>query len=177
MIRRHPHVFGGEAIETADAQTLAWEDQKAQEREARAAADGRRPSVLDDVAIGLPALTRALKLQKRAARVGFDWADAELVIDKLREEILELEDELKVNSKPVNQDRVRDEVGDLLFTCVNIARQLGIDPEGALKDGNAKFERRFRQLEDDISAAGSSPEALTLDQLEEAWQTAKRQTG
>ena len=174
MIRRHPHVFADELIDTADAQTLAWEDQKARERETRAANEGREPSVLDDIAIGLPALTRALKLQKRAARAGFDWADAILVIEKLREEICELEDELNVTSGSVDQDRVHDEVGDLLFTCVNIARQLGIDPEVALKNGNAKFEHRFRQLEQDISAAGLSPEALTLDQLEEAWQVAKK---
>lgn len=177
MVRRHPHVFGDDDIATADAQTLAWEDQKAQERAAKAAADGRAESVLDDVAIGLPALTRAEKLQKRAARVGFDWADARLVIEKLREEIGELETELAVGDNEIKAERVRDEVGDLLFTCVNIARQLGVDPEWALRDGNAKFERRFRQLENDIRARGETPDALSLDQLEDAWQIAKRTTG
>lgn len=177
MIKRHPHVFGDDDIASAGAQTAAWEDQKAAERAARAERDGRRPSVLDDVAVGLPALTRALKLQKRAARVGFDWADAGLVIEKLREEIAELECELKVNSDQVDQKRVADEVGDLLFTCVNIARQLGVDPETALRDGNAKFERRFRRLEDDAAETGSAPETMSLDALETAWQLAKKSTG
>ncbi|MEQ8664154.1 MAG: nucleoside triphosphate pyrophosphohydrolase [Rhodospirillales bacterium] len=173
MIKRHPHVFAAEgdsgAIDDAAAQTLAWENQKAAERAERAAKHGREPSILDDVAVGLPALTRALKLQKRAARVGFDWADVRLVMEKHKEELGELEAELD-GADPA---RLADEVGDLLFTCVNIARQLGIDPETALRDGNAKFERRFRQLEHDVKASGREPEAMSLDELEEAWQDAK----
>ena len=169
MIKRHPHVFADQAIDGAEAQTRAWEDQKASERAERAASEGREASILDDVAVGLPALTRALKLQKRAARVGFDWADVRLVMEKHKEELGELEAELD-DADPA---RLADEVGDLLFTCVNIARQLGIDPETALRDGNAKFERRFRRLEHDVKASGRKPEAMSLEELEAAWQEAK----
>lgn len=177
MIRRHPHVFGDKMIRDADAQIAAWEDQKSEERAARAQAENRRASVLDDVAIGLPALTRALKLQKRVARVGFDWANAQQVIDKLREGIAELEQELAAHAKPADRTCLSDEVGDLLFTCVNIARQLDIDPEAALRGGNAKFESRFRQLENDIAATGTVPQDLSLGALEAAWQVAKQKTG
>ncbi len=170
MVKRHPHVFGDEEVRDAGAQTRAWEDQKAAERADRAAAEGRAPSVLDDVAVGLPALTRALKLQKRAARIGFDWADVRLVLEKLQEEIEELEAELDGNDAA----RLTDEVGDLLFTCVNVARQLGIDPETALRQGNEKFERRFRQLESDVRSRGERPEDLQLNVLEDAWVRAKR---
>jgi len=170
MVRRHPHVFAEESIETAEAQTRAWEDQKAAERARRAEEDGRHSSVLDDVATGLPALTRALKLQKRAARVGFDWADVNLVVEKLREEIVELERELEARDAA----RLADEVGDLLFTCVNIARQLGIDPEESLRSGNAKFERRFRMLEETLRGRDERPEDLDLDALEAEWTRAKK---
>lgn len=173
MLRRHPHVFDDEHIADADAQTIAWEDIKAAEREDKAqqSGTGTPASVLDGVASGLPALTRALKLQKRAARVGFDWADAQLVIEKFREELDELEAEL--NADTLDEARVQDEVGDLLFTCVNIARQLDIDPEGALRHGNVKFERRFRMLEDTIRSGGRTPEDMSLNELEDAWTAAK----
>jgi len=169
MVRRHPHVFADDAVRDAEEQTRAWEAQKAAERQARAESDGREASILDDVAVGFPALTRALKLQKRAARVGFDWADVRHILDKLREEIVELEQELEGG----DDARLADEVGDLLFTCVNVARQLGIDPETALRDGNGKFERRFRRLEHDLRERGDAPERLTLAELEAAWTTAK----
>ncbi len=183
MIRRHPHVFGDVSIATADAQTIAWEDQKAQERAHKAAKKNVKNndstdmphSVLDGVTVALPALTRALKLQNRAARVGFDWADARLVLEKFREEIAELEIELNAADRDVNHDpeRIKDEVGDLLFTCVNIARQLDIDPETALRHGNAKFERRFRALEVDVTSKGKKPENMSLNELESAWADVK----
>ena len=185
MIRRHPHVFGDATIATADAQTVAWEDQKAGER-AEKAARGRAddnssphsalPSVLDGVTVGLPALTRSLKLQKRAARVGFDWADVRRVLEKLHEEIEELEVELDALDGNATHDpeRIKDEVGDLLFVCVNIARQLDIDPETALRHGNAKFERRFRKLETLVRDQGKQPEDMALDDLEAAWTAAKK---
>ena len=116
MVRRHPHVFGEDEIAGAEAQTRAWEAHKAAERDAKAAADGRRPSVLDGIAVGLPALTRALKLQRRAARVGFDWSTAAPILDKIAEEIAELRREIETGAAP---DRVEDEVGDLLFAVAN----------------------------------------------------------
>lgn len=181
MIRRHPHVFGDAMERDSNSQTIAWEDQKAQERSEKAAKNDSvsSPSVLDGVAITLPALTRALKLQKRAARVGFDWADARLVLEKLREEIDELETELDAAESDTAHDtsRVEDEVGDLLFTCVNIARQLAIDPEIALRHGNAKFERRFRALEANVADMSLKPEDMTLEELESAWSKAKAQVG
>ena len=180
MIRRHPHVFGDEFIATADAKTVAWEDQKAQERADKAARNTRHDSaphsVLDGVSVGLPALTRSLKLQKRAARVGFDWANPRRVLDKFHEEIKELEVELDALDRDPDHDpdRLKDEVGDLLFTCVNIARQLDIDPETALRHGNAKFERRFRKLETMVADAGCKPGDMSLDALELTWAEVKK---
>jgi ATP diphosphatase len=170
MIRRHPHVFGDVSIKTADAQTAAWEDHKENERRAKASAEGRAASVLDGVAAGLPALMRALKLQRRAARVGFDWPNAADVFLKIDEEIAEIKAEL---SETPSQSRLLDEVGDLLFAVVNLARHLEVDPEGALRHANGKFERRFRQVEDQLAAAGRKPADASLDELEALWQRAK----
>lgn len=171
MIDRHPHVFGDANIETAAAQTVAWEVQKAKERAAEAAAEGRAVSVLDGVAAGLPALTRAEKLQKRAARIGFDWPEAEPVIEKVEEEIEELKAEM--TARPDAQ-RLDEELGDLLFACANLARHLGVDPEGALRRANAKFERRFKRMEA-MAAAENASGAMpaTLEHLEELWQRVK----
>ena len=171
MIRRHPHVFGEEVVASADAQTLNWEQQKEAERAAKAAAEGRTPSALDGLALGLPALMRAAKLQKRAARVGFDWPDAGPVFAKIDEEIDELKRELERDAPDA---RVRDELGDLLFTVANLARKLGIDPEEALRETNAKFERRFRRIEDALAERGLSADGCDLDELESLWQDAKR---
>ena len=170
MIRRHPHVFGDVSIKTADAQTAAWEDHKESERRAKASAEGRAVSVLDGVAAGLPALMRALKLQRRAARVGFDWPNAADVFLKIDEEIAEIKAELSETS---SQSRLLDEVGDLLFAVVNLARHLEVDPEAALRHANGKFERRFRQVEDQLAAAGRNPADAGLDELEALWQRAK----
>jgi MazG family protein len=170
MIRRHPHVFGDVAIATAEAQTLAWEEHKANERQAQAAAEGRMPSVLDGVAAGLPALMRALKLQRRAARVGFDWPKAANVLVKIDEEISEIEKEIDGDG---SKDRLLDEVGDLLFAVVNLARHLDVDPEAALRHANAKFERRFRKVEDRLTEAGRNVADISLEELEVLWQQVK----
>ncbi|MDX9860795.1 MAG: nucleoside triphosphate pyrophosphohydrolase [Rhodospirillales bacterium] len=171
MIERHPHVFGDVEVASSAAQTRQWEAQKAEERRRKASANGdRAPSALDGVIRALPALTRALKIQNRAARVGFDWSAADQVIDKIREEIDEITHEMSCNAPPARLD---DEVGDLLFACTNLARKLGIDPEGALRRGTAKFERRFHRVEALLAAAGRSPEMADLGELETLWGRAK----
>lgn len=168
MIRRHPHVFGDAAVENAAAQTRAWEDVKAEERRLKGKAE--RESLLDDVPLGFPALTRAEKLQKRAARGGFDWPEIRQVMAKIREELGELEQELSDGAVP---DRVEDELGDVLFTLANLARHLKVDPEEALRRTNRKFERRFRSIEQALEKDGRSMETTPLDQLEALWQAAK----
>ena len=170
MVRRHPHVFGDEVVDSAAAQTRVWEEHKAAERAAKAAKAGRRASVLDGVAAGLPGLTRAAKLQRRAARVGFDWPEALQVLDKIEEEIAELKQEMSDGGSP---DRIQDEIGDLLFAVVNLARHLDADPEAALRHGNAKFERRFHAIEARFAAEGRELSEASLTELEEAWRAAK----
>jgi MazG family protein len=169
MERRHPHVFGDLSIRDAAAQTVHWETQKAAERAAKSANPGER--ALDGVSTALPALTRAMKLQARAARVGFDWPEPSQVLDKIAEEIDEVRAELAVT---IDRDRLEDEIGDLLFACVNLARKLKIDPEGALRRGNRKFERRFREIEDALRAQGRSTSQAALDEMEALWVAAKR---
>jgi len=166
MVTRHPHVFAETEIADAAAQTVAWEELKAKERAAKGAA-----SALDGVGPGLPALTRAAKLQRRAARVGFDWPDADPVLDKLEEEIAELCDAMSGD----NHDRIEDELGDLLFTVVNLARKLEHDPEQALRRACRKFERRFRRVETLLAEDGKPPGSASLDEMEAKWQWAKRE--
>ncbi len=173
MIRRHPHVFADQVIDGAAAQTKAWETQKAAERAAKARAAGVPPSALDGVTVGLPALTRALKLQKRAGRVGFDWKEAAPIRDKIMEELDELGAEMAAPTR--DKDRLEDELGDLLFACVNLARHLEVDPESALRRTNAKFERRFRRVEALLAADGKRPEQTSLDTMERLWERAKRE--
>ena len=127
---------------------------------------------LDGVALGLPALMRADKLQRRAARVGFDWPETAQVIDKIEEEIGELRHEMNTGAVP---DRIEDEIGDLLFAVANLARHLAVDPEAALRRTNAKFESRFRRIEALLAADGRSPADASLDEMEELWQQAKRE--
>ena len=165
MIARHPHVFGDTTIADAEAQTKAWEEYKAAER----AQDARHQGVLDGVAATLPPMVRALKLQRRAARVGFDWASARDVMDKLDEEAAEIAAEIDGN----DVDRLEDEVGDLLFVCVNLARKLDVDPDRALKRANAKFERRFRHIESRLAEMGREPAQSTLVEMENLWTEAK----
>jgi MazG family protein len=173
MIRRHPHVFAGASVEDAAAQTAAWEEQKAAERAARAEAEGRAASALDGVSSALPALMRAVKLQKRAVRAGFDWPRTADVFDKVDEELHELRAEL-ADPGQHDADRVEDEMGDLLFTVVNLARHLEVDPETALRRCNAKFERRFRFMERELAAEGTAVGAADLEEMERHWQAAKR---
>lgn len=174
MLRRHPHVFGDDKVADAAAQTHAWETHKAAERAASAAAAGQSPSALDGVSAAYPALMRAVKLQKRAARVGFDWPEIAQVLAKIEEEIVEIKDELG-DSGERSTARIADEIGDLLFACVNLSRHLNIDPEDALRKGNIKFESRFRQVEALLAERGRSAESSNLEEMEELWQQAKRQ--
>ncbi|RMB08764.1 nucleoside triphosphate pyrophosphohydrolase [Eilatimonas milleporae] len=170
MVRRHPHVFAGATVEDADAQTHAWETQKARERHAKAAAEGRVPSALDGVIPALPALLRALKLQKRAARVGFDWPSSDGVIDKIAEEAEELRQAKDDGSDP---DHIAEEMGDLLFAAANLARHLSLDPEETLRAANAKFERRFRRIEAFLAESGRTPEQSDLGEMDTLWNRAK----
>ena len=166
MIDRHPHVFGSESRDKpAEQQVQDWETQKAREREG----SGERRT-LDGVAKGLPALLRALKLQKRLARVGFDWGDTGPVLEKLAEELRELNE-----AKGLSRDAVEDEFGDILFVLVNLARHWDIDPEAALRRTNAKVERRFTLVEDRLAARGSSPAQATLDEMDALWGAVKRE--
>ena len=155
MVARHPHVFGDAEVRTAEDQTRLWEAQKARERGGR---------TLDGVALALPALKRAEKLQARAARVGFDWPDAEPVLDKIAEEAREVWE-----ARDEGADRVEEEMGDLLFVCANLARHLGVDPEAALRRANAKFERRFAVVEDRLRERGRSPGQSTLEEMDAIW--------
>ena len=165
MIRRHPHVFGAAAARDAAAQTSAWEEHKRAERAARA-----EHGTLAGIPLGLPALTRADKLARRAARVGFDWPDAPAVLAKLDEELAELRAELP----EADPDRLEDELGDVLFVLANLARKLRLDPEGCLRRANEKFARRFAAIEHHLAADGRTPADATLDEMEAAWQEAKR---
>ncbi len=170
MVKRHPHVFGGTTIAGAAAQSLAWEEQKAQERRDQAIASGIRPGALDGVGQALPALSRAKKLQKRAARVGFDWPEATPIFDKIAEEVAELKAEIAAHAPP---KRIEDELGDLLFAVVNLARRLDSDPEQALRHACRKFERRFRAVEAALAARGRDPAACSLAEMEAEWQKIK----
>ncbi len=168
LVRRHPHVFGDTRFASATEQTADWEARKQAEREAR---QGGRSGVLEGVSRALPALTRAEKLQRRAARVGFDWPEAHGVLDKIREETDEVAAEMAAGAPP---ERLREEVGDLLFSVVNLARHLGVDAEGALRAANRKFERRFRAMEDRLAGQGGL-EAVDAVALEAAWEAVKGQ--
>lgn len=169
MIRRHPHVFGDQSIKTADEQTASWEDIKATERATKLGAADE--SALAGLTNGLPALIRAEKLQKRAARVGFDWPEVASVFDKLREETSELQVEIDTDG---GEARLTDELGDLLFVCVNLARKLNIDAETALRGANSKFETRFRHMERALKGTGRGLKGMELDAMEEAWQGTKK---
>jgi MazG family protein len=172
MVRRHPHVFGAVSVADAETQTRAWEQLKAEERAAGAAAEGRQPGALDGVSAAFPALMRAVKLQKRAARVGFDWPDALQVLDKIAEELIEIKNEI-ADGKARSAARITDEIGDLLFACVNLARHFDIDPESALRQGNLKFERRFRRVEALLAERGKTAETSNLAEMEDLWRLAK----
>jgi len=170
MVDRHPHVFGDESGHKAPfgatEQSGRWEAIKAEERARKG-----RTGVLDDVAAGLPPMLRAMKLQKRAARVGFDWENIDDIIAKLHEETAELRDEVIANTP--DHDRIKDEVGDVLFVAVNLARRAGIDPETALMACNSKFESRFRFIEESADKMNKKLNDMSLDEMESLWQQAK----
>lgn len=180
LVRRHPHVFADANIADAEAQTRAWEAQKAQERAAKLAGSGLADNAgneskegtgtLEGVAIALPALTRAVKLQKRVSRVGFDWPGTQPVLDKVLEELNEVKAELIQGGA---QDRLEEEMGDLLFACTNLARHLQVEPETALRQGNRKFERRFARMEAMAKKADISLSQLDLDAWEDLWSRVK----
>ena len=177
LIRRHPHVFGDARDLSSDEVKALWGRIKAEEKreraEARRAAGlpaGEANGALAGVPLALPALTRALKLQEKAGKVGFDWNDPRAVLAKLREEIDEVEAELDAG----DAKRVADEVGDLLFAVANLARHLSADPETALRGANAKFERRFAHIESRLGEAGRAPADATLDEMETLWSEAKQ---
>ena len=177
MVRRHPHVFGD--LDVADAAELTglWERLKAEERKGEApagaaAGDGREvpPRLLDEVPVALPGLSRAVKLQAKAAKVGFDWPTVQPVLAKVEEELAELGEALAAD-EPV--ERLREEFGDLVFVMANLARHLKFDPEQALREANAKFYRRFAFMEDRLDELGRKPTDLTLDELDALWDAAK----
>jgi ATP diphosphatase len=167
--RRHPHVFGDEQIGSAQQQSRAWEDHKKAERAARGCP--RAPSVLDAVHSGRPALQRATELQRAAASQGFDWRDAASVLPKLREELAELETAM---AQPDRQPQAVEELGDLLFTCVNLARHLNVDADETLRRANTKFENRFRRMESRVQRQGGSLEDATLTEMDALWESGKR---
>jgi len=167
MVRRHPHVFGDAEITSVAAQNEAWEAHKAAERQAA----GRADSVLDGVALALPALLRAAKISRRAARIGFDWPDARAVVPKIAEEIAEIEAVLDAGADPA---ALEEEVGDLLFAAANLARKLDVEPETALRRATAKFERRFRRVETLAAERGAGPD---IDALEAIWAEVKQAEG
>ena len=165
LVARHPHVFGAADIKDAEQQTRDWESRKAGERAAKS-----QTGVLDGVPMGLPSLTRAEKLQKRAARVGFDWPELAPVFGKIQEELAELEREV---TDRADAARIADEMGDVLFAVANLARKLGVDPEQALRGTNRKFERRFRHVETRLTEQGKKPEQVSLEEMDGYWDEAK----
>ena len=169
MVRRHPHVFEGKGGQTAAGVRQSWEDIKREER-AKKNLKGEKISLLDDVPNALPALIRALKLQNRAAKVGFDWPSPINVVEKIAEEASELAEA----SETKDAAKITEEFGDLLFAVANLARHLKLDPEAALRAANAKFVRRFKVIEAGLHAAGKSLERASLEQMEALWNDAKR---
>jgi MazG family protein len=168
MVRRHPHVFGGEQIEDNATLNRAWEQHKKNERKAK---QHEQKSLLDGIASTMPALRWSSKLQKRAAHHGFDWDDVNLVFDKLQEEISELQAEIESEN---NQDRITDEMGDILFACVNLSHHLDVNPEHALRESNRKFITRFTLLEQLLQQDGKIMDKCSVDELEDYWEKAKR---
>lgn len=178
MIRRHPHVFGSEEARSAGAAKGFWEKVKAEEKRIRAEKrlqTGQSQAVhvglLEDVPAGMTTLARAVKLQQKAGTVGFDWNDARAVLDKIKEEIGEIEHEL--DQPTVSRDRVQDEIGDLLFAVANLARHAEVDPDAALRGTNEKFRRRFRSIENSLASEGRGPADASLDEMEALWVEAK----
>jgi ATP diphosphatase len=168
---RHPHVFAGKQIHNEEQLSGSWEAIKKQEREKKAKESGNKAGLLDDISTVLPAMIRAEKLQNRAATVGFDWQDSEPVLNKVAEELAELEQEIKVAAEAT---RLTEELGDLLFSCVNLARHLKINSETALRLSNHKFAARFHYIEVELNRQGLTMEQASLEQMESLWQAAKQ---
>ena len=173
LVLRHPHVFGDAKLERAKDVLDNWDTLKANERKASGKSDKERDSILDEVPVHFPALLEALKLTKSAAKLGFDWRDRADIFEKLEEELDELRSAID-NEEPEN---VGEEIGDLLFVIVNLARRLDIEPETALKRSNRKFRRRFRFIETELKAAGKTLEDSQLDEMDTLWNTAKIRVG
>ena len=171
MIRRHPHVFEDASLREAFVEGGLWERIKAEEKAGRSSDEA---SLLDDVPVGLPALSRAVRLQARAARVGFDWPSLAPVLAKAEEELAELKAAMtEAPAATRSSAKIAEEFGDLLFVMANLARHLGIDPEAALRDANAKFTRRFSHIERALRAEGRSPQESTLEEMDRLWDEAK----
>ena len=164
LTRRHPHVFEDGSVSSAQDSLKIWEDIKAQERKEK-----KQDSLMDDVPVNLPSLSRAKKLQKRAARVGFDWQNSDRVFDKIDEEILELKNEKATE----NKERISEEIGDIFFTLVNLTRHYDLDPEDIIRKANLKFEMRFRKMEQLAEQMNERLNDMTLEQLEIMWQKVK----
>jgi ATP diphosphatase len=174
LVRRHPHVFGDAKALSPDDVKALWGRVKADEKRAKLASTGGQPQAprsgaLDGIPLALPALSRAMKLQEKAGKVGFDWNDVRAVLEKIREEIVEVEAEIAEGSAQA----LSNEVGDLIFAAVNLARHLKVDPESALRSANAKFERRFAHIENRLAETGQTPESASLDEMERLWVEAK----
>ena len=167
LIGRHPHVFANAVVIGTDQQSAAWEAHKTKER---ATKDANATSILDGIAAALPALLRAVKLQRRAAAVGFDWVEIGVVFDAVRGEL----DEVRAALGAGDATHITEEIGDLLFACVNLARFACVDPESALRSANQKFERRFRYIEQRLQAQGQSVNDATLAEMDALWEEAKR---
>ena len=164
LTRRHPHVFEDGSVSSAQDSLKIWEDIKAQERKEK-----KQDSLMDDVPVNLPSLSRAKKLQKRAARVGFDWQNSDRVFDKIDEEILELKNEKATEDK----ERISEEIGDIFFTLVNLTRHYDLDPEDIIRKANLKFEMRFRKMEQLAEQMNKRLDDMNLEQLEIMWQKVK----
>lgn len=170
LVQRHPHVFADAVIGSAEAQTHAWEQHKERERHSKASAQQRVASVLDNVPVALPGLMRSMKLQRRAARVGFDWPTIEPVLDKIEEELAEVREVL---AHGADQEKMLHEVGDLLFACVNLGRHTGVDPEMAMRGVNSRFESRFRRVESLADEQNQTLAEMSLEEMDKLWDQAK----
>jgi nucleoside triphosphate diphosphatase len=172
LIRRHPHVFAESEITDTKAQSIAWEEIKRQERSEAKADTDHDNGLLDGINKAMPALARAQKLQNRAATVGFDWSDIQAVLDKIKEELDEVE--VEINSEPRDRKKIEDEIGDLIFSCVNLARHFQIDSESACRKTNEKFETRFAFIESSLAKRDIDLTQATLEIMDELWNEAKK---
>lgn len=171
LVRRHPHVFADKKVKDAAQQTIEWEKLKQQERKDKAGRNAANISYLDDVSRTLPSLMRAEKLQKRAAKEGFDWPDVNGVMSKIHEELNEVQQEL--NADVLNKEKLEDEIGDLFFSCINLSRYVNVNTEKSVRNANLKFEKRFRELEKIVAAKGLQVSEMDIDELENVWKEVK----